>query len=153
MSPSGIGVFPAELISTGVFKCCSPWKNPTFTIRSVPTILPEGNEITRMKSKPERQSLITEEGTGLEFPGGGCLGGCFIELGEAGWGQPHSTWKGIQGRKPSSELQEKVPGSFFATSTSPNLGRIGTQSRQNRNRDQLSSCSGQNTFPITSNGY
>lgn len=88
-------------------------------IRSVPTILPEGNEITRRKSKPERQRLITEEGTGLEFPGGGCLGGCFIELGEAGWSQPRSTWKGIQGRKSSSELQEKVPGSFLATSTSP----------------------------------
>lgn len=153
MTSSAVGVFPAGLISTGVFKCCSPWKNPTFMIRSVPTILPEGNEITRRKSKPERQRLITEEGTGLEFPGAGCLGGCFIELGEAGWSQPRSTWKGIQGRKSSSELQEKVPGSVLATSTSPYLGRIGTQSRQNRNRDQLSSCLDPNTFPITSNVY
>lgn len=102
-------------------------ENPTFIIRPVPTLLPEGSEIIRRKSKAERQSLMVEESTELGLPAGGwlpgCLGGSFIELGGAGQGLPPSTWKGTQGRKTSSRLEKKVPGPFHVTSSSPNRGR------------------------------
>lgn len=52
----------------------------------------------------------------------GCLRGSFIELGGAGRGWP-PTWKGTQGRKPSSGLAKRVPGPFHVTSSSTNHGR------------------------------
>lgn len=55
-------------------------------IRSVPTILPEGSEISRRKSNQERRSLMVEGAELLRLLRGGSLGGAFIELGKAGWG-------------------------------------------------------------------
>lgn len=60
-------------------------ENPTFIIRPVPTILPEGNETTRRKSNPGRQSLIAEEGTEPGRPEGGWLPARLLYRAGRGW--------------------------------------------------------------------
>lgn len=91
------------------FKCLCPQKTPTFMVRPVPAILPEGSEINRRKSNPERKRFMTREGIELELPGGGLLGDSFMELDKAGWAGhwPHSTWKDSQGRQAASGLEEE----------------------------------------------
>ena len=83
---------------------------------------------------------------GLELPEGGCWGGSFIELGEPGWSWLHSACKGAQGREAHSGLEERVPGPFHATFSSPNRGQ-GTRSRQSRSRDLVLSMSRLEHFP------
>lgn len=95
-------------------------------IRPDPIILPEGNEITKRKSNPERQSLIVEQGTELQLPGGGCLGGSFIALGKAGWGWMLASFylEGHPGKTGFFRVRgKKVPRPFGATSSSTNHGR------------------------------
>lgn len=94
--------------------------------------LPEGNEITTRKSNPERRSLIVDEDTELQLPGGGYLGGSFIALGKAGWGwtRPHSIWRDTQGRQAFSGLQEKESqGHSVRLSLLQIMGEERTQSR------------------------
>lgn len=119
------GCPPAGLKPIRDFKGLCPQKTPTFMIRPVPTILPEGSEINRRKSNPDRECLIAWEGIELELSGVGCLGDSFIELDKAGWGwtltsfylegHPGETdFFGVRGRS--------VPGPVCATSASTTLG-------------------------------
>lgn len=88
--------------------------------------LPEGNEITRRKSNPERRSLIVDEDTELQPPGGGYLGGSFIVLGKAGWGWTLASFylEGYPGETGFLRITGKgIPGPFCAASSSTNRGR------------------------------
>lgn len=112
--------------------------------------LPEGNEITRRKSNPERRSLIVDEDTELQLPGGGYLGGSFIALGKAGWGWTLASFylEGYPGETGFFRITGKgIPGPFCATSSFTNHGR-GKDTVKVEERE-ASSCSGLGTILVS----
>ena len=101
-------------------------RRPSIFMTHTHPYLPEGNEITRRKSNPERRSLIVDEDTELQPPGGGYLGGSFIVLGKAGWGWTLASFylEGYPGETGFLRITGKgIPGPFCAASSSTNRGR------------------------------
>lgn len=85
-------------------------ENPTFIIRPVPTLLPEGSEIIRRKSKAERQSLMVEESTELGLPAGGWLPGRLLYRAGWGWAGLASFYlEGHPGEKDFFKVRKKSP--------------------------------------------
>lgn len=101
-------------------------------VRPVPRALPESNEITRRKSSPERWSLIADQDTaGISW---GRLPGRLLY--RAGWG-----WLILPGRAPQAD---RLPQGHRTESVGHSMLLLlvqiiehGTQSQQNRNRDQV----------------